>query len=721
MSRFYFIKDEEGQVRLSDKENSRAYILNTGEAFENRKAILTNQGFLLDGYATWFSGQNRGMVRNKDFSVTLVLVPMSYESFVSGLVSNIDKGEKQGYYIGLRKFGVVEVGFFAQQDFVRFESLNEHVKSHQINVITVVFNETAGWCDLYINGVISNRKQFARNVFVNDSKKNCYIGKYVDYEKSYENTKTGVFHGIITSLEMDACAPSFAEVIARHKEIPYGKTVNFNDPDRSSFKGDRQRPIYHLIAPERWMNEPHAPFFYRGFYHIFYQANPHAPLWDNIQWGHLVSEDMVHWKDMPPALETEKDGFDAEGCWSGSAVVDKEGIPRLYYTAGNNNRFPNQGIAKAKPKALDDKHLKEWEKDESFLIEQKTGMGWLGEFRDPYVWLENDRYFMLVGTGDENNGGGNAVLYSSGDGDSWECHGFFLDYDYEINQEAGHVFELPVLLPLKDEGGNPDGHIFIFCSCQVEGEVVENYYFLGKWDDYTKTFTKSHEKARLFDLGNGTFTGPSGLVTPDGRSVVFTIAQGKRDYDEEFCSGWAHNGGLPIAISMQNGRLQIRPIHEIYSLKSTKLLEEKELSFERANHKLSNISENNFYFKAETDARRMDLFISDEEKEINIFYDADRKMFGIKNSDTGELLSKYRDDVDAVDIGDENIQMEMFVDGSMIEVYLNCLKSITFRFYTKGNKKKLAIAGDAKKQIKYMAVCGMTDAYMSRQQKEIFE
>ena len=38
------------------------------------------------------------------------------------------------------------------------------------------------------------------------------------------------------------------------------------------------------------MNEPHAPFFYNGYYHIFYQANLHAPIWDSIQWGHLATK-----------------------------------------------------------------------------------------------------------------------------------------------------------------------------------------------------------------------------------------------------------------------------------------------------------------------------------------------------------------------------------------------------------------------------------------------
>ena len=95
-----------------------------------------------------------------------------------------------------------------------------------------------------------------------------------------------------------------------------------------------------------------------------------------------------------------------------------------------------------------DVQLKRWEKRPQPVQEQTEG--WMGEFRDPFVWLEQETYFMLVGTGDENNGGGNAVLYSSPDGIDWIYHGFILDYDYEKNKEAGHVWELPVLLPLRN-------------------------------------------------------------------------------------------------------------------------------------------------------------------------------------------------------------------------------------------------------------------------------
>ena len=71
-------------------------------------------------------------------------------------------------------------------------------------------------------------------------------------------------------------------------------------------------------------------------------------------------------------------------------------------------------MAVADPKT--DPKLVSWEKQGCKVRQQE---GWLGEFRDPFVWMENGEYFMLVGTGDENNGGGNAALYVSVVCDNW--------------------------------------------------------------------------------------------------------------------------------------------------------------------------------------------------------------------------------------------------------------------------------------------------------------
>src|SRR5438270_2170547 len=94
---------------------------------------------------------------------------------------------------------------------------------------------------------------------------------------------------------------------------------------------DPLRPQYHLLPAHNWMNDPNGPIFFRGRYHMFYQYNPHAAVWGNMNWAHATSPDMIHWQHSPIALSPTPGGSDRDGVFSGSAVLDK-GRPTVIYT-----------------------------------------------------------------------------------------------------------------------------------------------------------------------------------------------------------------------------------------------------------------------------------------------------------------------------------------------------------------------------------------------------
>jgi len=100
---------------------------------------------------------------------------------------------------------------------------------------------------------------------------------------------------------------------------------------RGKLADDLHRPQYHFLPPANWMNDPNGLIQWRGQYHLFYQHNPGCPCWGTMHWGHAVSENLVHWTDLPIALAPTPGGPDADGCWSGCAV-DNDGIPTLIYT-----------------------------------------------------------------------------------------------------------------------------------------------------------------------------------------------------------------------------------------------------------------------------------------------------------------------------------------------------------------------------------------------------
>ena len=78
------------------------------------------------------------------------------------------------------------------------------------------------------------------------------------------------------------------------------------------------RPQFHFTSKRDWINDPNGLVYYKGEYHLFFQHSPgfmqHAP---NI-WGHAISTDLVHWKQISHAIEPDNYCF----FWSGSAMVD---------------------------------------------------------------------------------------------------------------------------------------------------------------------------------------------------------------------------------------------------------------------------------------------------------------------------------------------------------------------------------------------------------------
>src|SRR6266487_2349655 len=85
------------------------------------------------------------------------------------------------------------------------------------------------------------------------------------------------------------------------------------------------------LAPRSLLaGDPHRPQ-----YHFFYQYNPLEPVWGFIHWGHAISEDLVHWRDLPIALAPTPGTPDEYGVFSGCAV-DADGVPTILYTGVRN-------------------------------------------------------------------------------------------------------------------------------------------------------------------------------------------------------------------------------------------------------------------------------------------------------------------------------------------------------------------------------------------------
>ena len=218
---------------------------------------------------------------------------------------------------------------------------------------------------------------------------------------------------------------------------------------------DLKRPRYHFRAPAQWMDDPNGIIYHEGYYHIMYSLNPNSSeqragmvyktvvrVWDTnspdwtggiTAWGHARSKDLVHWEHLPIALRPSIEKGE-HFIWFGCTVINDEGVPMAIYTAiGPEMRPEDTAEQWAQAGSSDLIHWSPVASNPLMTNAIHNGQDNIREWRDPFLFREAGRTFMVLGAHDRRPTGDVPVV----------CLYEALNPGYTKWQYRGIVFEMP--------------------------------------------------------------------------------------------------------------------------------------------------------------------------------------------------------------------------------------------------------------------------------------
>ncbi len=672
---------------------------------------------LLDGTSTYLNYKRSDItVEGPTLTVQAWIAPRTFEwddphaaengsDSLTGIVCQYDKAAKTGFILGYERFGRLSFQVGTGYEWLSVWSEDADLEKYAWNLVTATYDENEGQMCLYLNGELVGSGYTGGDI-AGASNKALTVGRN---QNPVENLVAGSVNsasGYLDEVKIWSSALSADEIKSYYGGVTVPEIAFEDIWLQNILTGDYTRPQFHGGPYQFWMNEPHAPVYYNGVYHLFYQANMTGSYWRNICWGHLVSTDMVNWKPIKEAIVPTEGSVVPDGVWSGGATLDKNGVPLLFFTAGNDafrdtpGLISNQNIGVAYPADLTDPELTDWVICDELAVIQEQGQGRPGEFRDPSIWKEGDTWCMLICSGSTSSSGGSALLYTTDtlelkpDGtvdQNWVYKGPV----YEMPNQTmtyGTSWELPILLPVTNEAGTVTKYFFSISPAPASIADNKVYYWLGDFDLATGKFTPDpafEGEPHLLDYGSNVFTGPSCLVDPvSGDIYMFSIMQDQRGAAEQGASGWAHTVGLARKIWLNDDGtdLMMSPTDALHDLEEETLVDLKNVSLDDANAALKAVDEDMLYIRLTADVSAATEFSINMKQggkwDCTTFtYDVAGETISGHTENKGEGC-KLATVSGALPNEDGTVTMEIYIDRSLVEGFFNDYKSISIRAYT---------------------------------------
>jgi len=445
------------------------------------------------------------------------------------------------------------------------------------------------------------------------------------------------------------------------------------------------RPGYHFSPPKNWLNDPNGLIYFGGVYHLYYQYNPYGTDWGHMSWGHAISTDLVHWKNLPIAMLEYGDVMIFSGCnvidknnTSGFCASKELGCLVAVYTQQTDREA--QAIAYS-----NDFGLTYTQYANNPIIDLD-----LKDFRDPKVfWYEEQQKWVMVVA---LSAVFKLQFYSSSDLKNWT---YLSDFGPD-GSELG-AWEDPDLFSLTDDEGNQRWILYH----AVDNEFVE--YYIGDFDG--KNFVNSETKGEtlFIDYGRDFIEAATWNNEPKGRRLIIAyLADGK--YGAILPTQvWRGQMTLIRELKLkkypEGFRLIQQPIEELerlrYSPQNYENVELKNQSMNLANaNQMEIIAE---FVIPENDAANefgFKIFVG-EDQSTSITYKVDSQELLVDRTKSG--LIDWSPDFPSISshvLASENgtVQLRIFIDQSSVEVFANGGKlAMTNLIYPDPDKNQILV------------------------------
>lgn len=313
------------------------------------------------------------------------------------------------------------------------------------------------------------------------------------------------------------------------------------------------REAYHFAPWKNWMNDPNGLCWFQGYYHMFYQCNPHGQEWSNMYWGHAASRDLVHWTHLPIVLAPQEDilmnpNTVKGGAFSGCAVVDGDEV--IFYLTRHQGPLQDCESTVEQQWIMRSRDMIRFT-EEKCVIESPPEEASF-DFRDPKVLKIGETWYMVLGSAIKGKGA--ILLYESEDKEHWKyVHPLLLEEQYKIR-----CFECPDLMELDGRYLAVGAFMEHYDSC---GRYQMSRYYIGNWRD--RKFEKVKEG--WFDFGSNCYAMQS--FVHQGRRISIGWVSDFYGEHVNYPDGVYGSMTIPRQLHIRNDRLYMTPVEEVLSLR----------------------------------------------------------------------------------------------------------------------------------------------------------